>query len=69
MQAADFAERLAQIYRADSARTRAQCDAVMAFSVRVASAAILNLSQVALARWMGVRVTASRCSCGHGCWC
>jgi O-antigen/teichoic acid export membrane protein len=41
------------IYRADDARTRAQRDAVMAFSVRVASAGILYLSQVALARWMG----------------
>ena len=43
----------AQIYRADSGRSRAQRDAVMAFTVRVASAGILYLSQVVLARWMG----------------
>ncbi|MDX2306874.1 MAG: lipopolysaccharide biosynthesis protein [Hyphomicrobium sp.] len=34
-------------------RSRAQRDALIAFSVRVASAALLYLSQVALARWMG----------------
>lgn len=34
-------------------RTRAQRDALLAFVVRVTSAAILYLSQVLLARWMG----------------
>ncbi|MEL6373292.1 MAG: polysaccharide biosynthesis C-terminal domain-containing protein [Pseudomonadota bacterium] len=34
-------------------RTRTQRDALIAFMVRVASAAILYLSQVVLARWMG----------------
>lgn len=34
-------------------RTRMQRDVVVAFSVRVASAAILYLSQIMLARWMG----------------
>lgn len=41
------------ILRADSDRARAQRDALTAFVVRVASAAILYLSQVVLARWMG----------------
>jgi hypothetical protein len=53
MQAADFAERLAQIYCTESEPTRAQCNAVMAFSVRVASPAILNLSQVAFGAGWG----------------
>ncbi len=34
-------------------RTRVQRDALLAFAVRVASAAILYISQVVLARWMG----------------
>ncbi|MGQ0673020.1 MAG: lipopolysaccharide biosynthesis protein [Hyphomicrobium sp.] len=34
-------------------RTRVQRDALLAFAVRVASAAIIYLSQVILARWMG----------------
>jgi O-antigen/teichoic acid export membrane protein len=34
-------------------RARAQRDALLAFSVRVASAGILYLSQIVLARWMG----------------
>jgi O-antigen/teichoic acid export membrane protein len=51
--AADFARRVGQIYRAESERSRAQRDAATAFVVRVASAAILYLSQVVLARWMG----------------
>lgn len=34
-------------------RARMQRDAVVAFSVRVASAAIIYLSQIVLARWMG----------------
>jgi O-antigen/teichoic acid export membrane protein len=34
-------------------RSRAQRDALAAFAVRVASAAILYLSQIVLARWMG----------------
>jgi O-antigen/teichoic acid export membrane protein len=41
------------ILRAGDARTRAQRDALTAFLVRVASAAILYISQVVLARWMG----------------
>ena len=51
--AADLARRVGQIYRAENGRSRAQRDAVTAFVVRVASAVILYLSQVALARWMG----------------
>ena len=51
--AAELARRVGEIYRADSGRSRAQRDAVTAFAVRVASAAILYLSQVVLARWMG----------------
>ena len=51
--AADLVRRVGQIYRAESVRSRAQRDAVTAFVVRVASAAILYLSQVVLARWMG----------------
>ncbi len=41
------------ILRPDSERARARLGAVTAFLVRVASAGILYLSQVALARWMG----------------
>jgi O-antigen/teichoic acid export membrane protein len=41
------------ILRADSQRTRTQRDALTAFFVRLASAGILYLSQVVLARWMG----------------
>lgn len=41
------------ILRPDSERERAQLGAITAFLVRVASAGILYLSQVALARWMG----------------
>lgn len=41
------------ILRAADERTRAQRDALIAFIVRVTSAAILYLSQVVLARWMG----------------
>lgn len=44
---------VSSILRADSDRARAQRDALTAFVVRVASAAILYLSQVVLARWMG----------------
>ena len=51
--AADFARRVGRIYRADDGRSRAQRDAVTAFGVRAASAAILYFSQVVLARWMG----------------
>ena len=51
--AADFARRVGEVYRAESGRSRAQRDAFTAFTVRVASAGILYLSQVALARWMG----------------
>jgi O-antigen/teichoic acid export membrane protein len=44
---------VSDILRADSDRARAQRDALTAFVVRAASAAILYLSQVVLARWMG----------------
>src|SRR5262245_40701296 len=50
-QAADFALRLAQIYRATAPATR-----VLASSVRVASAAILSLG--VRRRWMGVAAVA-----------
>lgn len=49
----DAARGAGGILRADSTRTRTQRDAATAFGVRAASAAILYLSQVALARWMG----------------
>jgi hypothetical protein len=45
--------RAAAIVRADGDRERMQRDALLAFSVRVASAGLLYLSQVVLARWMG----------------
>jgi O-antigen/teichoic acid export membrane protein len=48
-----LARRVGDIYRDDGERSRTQRDAVTAFAVRVASAGILYLSQVALARWMG----------------
>ncbi len=41
------------ILAASTERTTVQRDAIIAFSVRVASAAILYLSQIVLARWMG----------------
>lgn len=52
--AANFAMRLGSgvLFPKDE-RTRAQRDALLAFVVRVASAAILYVSQVLLARWMG----------------
>jgi O-antigen/teichoic acid export membrane protein len=37
----------------DDDRARTQRDAITAFSIRIASAAILYLSQIILARWMG----------------
>src|SRR5688572_6285422 len=51
--AAGLARRALAILRADSQRTRTQRDALTAFLVRIASAGILYLSQVVLARWMG----------------
>lgn len=51
--AMDMVRRAEHVLRGDNERTRTQRDAVTAFGVRVASAAILYLSQVALARWMG----------------
>lgn len=51
--AADLVRRAGDIWRAETERTRAQRDAVTAFTVRIASAGILYLSQVVLARWMG----------------
>ena len=44
---------LAEIASGTGERALAQRNAVLAFGVRVASAAILFLSQVAIARWMG----------------
>ena len=41
------------ILRGRDDRSRTQRDAIVAFSIRVASAGILYVSQVALARWMG----------------
>jgi O-antigen/teichoic acid export membrane protein len=41
------------VLRGQGDRARTQRDVVLAFSVRVASAAILYLSQIVLARWMG----------------
>ena len=49
----DAVEALRDIFAADSARSIVQRDAILAFSVRVASAGILYLSQIVLARWMG----------------
>ncbi|MEI9900552.1 MAG: oligosaccharide flippase family protein [Hyphomicrobium sp.] len=42
-----------EIFEARNDRHRAQRDALTAFSLRCASAALLYLSQIALARWMG----------------
>jgi O-antigen/teichoic acid export membrane protein len=42
-----------EILRSQDDRARTQRDVLLAFTVRVASAAILYLSQVLLARWMG----------------
>ena len=41
------------LYREDSEHARTARNALLAFSVRVLSAAILYLSQIVLARWMG----------------
>lgn len=41
------------ILKGESETTRTQRDALVAFAVRVASAALLYLSQIVLARWMG----------------
>ena len=51
--AAGLARQAGHIYRGDGERSRTQRDALTAFGVRIASAGILYLSQVALARWMG----------------
>lgn len=45
--------RLRNILEADCDRTQTQRDALSAFSVRIFSAALLYLMQIALARWMG----------------
>lgn len=45
--------RLISVLRGADERSRTQRDALFAFSIRVASAGILYVSQVALARWMG----------------
>jgi hypothetical protein len=41
------------ILKSDNDTTRTQRDALIAFTVRVASAGLLYLSQIVLARWMG----------------
>jgi hypothetical protein len=41
------------ILKGDNDTTRTQRDALIAFTVRVASAGLLYLSQIVLARWMG----------------
>lgn len=46
-------EKVAAIFHARSERHRTQRDAFAAFGMRCASAAILYLSQIVLARWMG----------------
>lgn len=45
--------RILAIIKGRGERARTQRDAVMAFSVRCASAALLYVSQIVLARWMG----------------
>jgi O-antigen/teichoic acid export membrane protein len=49
----EFVEVVRAIASGESDRARLQRDAVLAFSVRIASAAILYISQIVLARWMG----------------
>lgn len=49
----DFPERLLEIARGSTDRSRTQRDALIAFAIRVASAGMLYLSQIVLARWMG----------------
>ncbi len=49
----DWAYLLRGIFAAGTDRTIVQRDAILAFSVRIASAGILYLSQIVLARWMG----------------
>lgn len=48
-----LAEQALAILKGDGERARTQRDAVTAFGVRCASAALLYLSQIVLARWMG----------------
>lgn len=48
-----FPAQILTILRGKTDRHRAQRDALTAFSVRCASAALMYLSQIALARWMG----------------
>ena len=52
-QVRELLKQAGRILRADGERTRTQRDAATAFLVRTASAAIVYLSQVVLARWMG----------------
>jgi O-antigen/teichoic acid export membrane protein len=49
----DLMETVRAIVSGDTDRAQLQRDAVLAFSVRIASAAILYISQIVLARWMG----------------
>ena len=44
---------MAALFNSKSDRGRVQWNALFAFSVRVASAGLLYLSQIVLARWMG----------------
>jgi O-antigen/teichoic acid export membrane protein len=46
-------DKVRAILKGDSDTTRTQRDALTAFAVRIVSAALLYLSQIALARWMG----------------
>lgn len=48
-----LARSVAAIAAAPDDRSRAQRDAVVAFAVRVASAGLIYLSQIVMARWMG----------------
>jgi len=49
----DIPMRMIEIARGSSDRARTQRDALLAFSIRVASAGMLYLTQILLARWMG----------------
>lgn len=51
--AVDLIAQVKDIFAANGDRERTQRDAILAFAVRVQSAALLYLSQIILARWMG----------------
>jgi hypothetical protein len=46
-------EQTIDLFASDGERARTQRDALLAFTVRVLSAALLYLTQIVLARWMG----------------